>query len=345
VKASVIGIFFSKYLWLGIVWLLFAIILDKSYGQTGYGLYLIIKMVESIALAIIVASIFTYTLGTTEFINKIRNLLENIVVSRKFLENLSKEGKIEALKEILKPSDLERARYINIESYYDDYVKKSLDISSKNLRSNYCISANAFYDDEKHLVGIRTIYSYRLYPSETGYKDIRIGFDKEDSHSYCEKICINKPDGTRMVHENVVVTPQNNLGSEDRLGSVSLEDIGNSFDHLDIEVHTVEYGNDHWFMYTFKALQPTDGFRLHLQCSDMLEIRKYAIFDTGNAYHVDTVGNLDLIITCHQWIKEGVGVSVLISALHEINTSDIEESLGPIVPSSELVEGSAKHVT
>jgi len=316
------GVFFSKHLWLGLLWLLFSIILNKYFGQSDFAFYITIKVIESISIAIIVASIFTYTLGTGEFIGKIKDLLEDIVVSRDFLENLSKEGKEEALKSLLKPSDIEQKSYINIGRYYDDYVKDSLSVGNKNVRSNYSISGTAFYNEEKCKVGLRGVYSYRLYPSDTGYRDIVIGFDEEDTDSVCERIVVNRPDGKREVHENIDLEQIEVAGAIDRQGKIDINTYGNGFDHLDIEVHVVEYGYDHWFMFTFKALQPTDGFRLHIQCGNGLEIRKHAVFDTGNAYHTDTRGKSEININCNQWITEGVGVSILISYPHNLNCTE-----------------------
>ena len=58
---KVIGMFFSKYLWLGIIWLLLAIIINDNYGGRFFGVDVLVDLIISISIAIIVASIFTYT--------------------------------------------------------------------------------------------------------------------------------------------------------------------------------------------------------------------------------------------------------------------------------------------
>ncbi|WP_332726777.1 hypothetical protein [Pseudomonas sp. ESBL9] len=310
---------FSKYLWLGVILLLLAIILNKYFGQIGFVLYVIIQLLQSVAVAIIVASIFTYTMGTAEFVDKIKDLLEDVVVSRRFLGNLSTKDKEEALHAILKASDEESNKYSNITRFYEHHVSNTLEVKNKSVRSNYTITARAFYDYEKKLVAVNGIYSYRLFPAASGYQPIQVGFDEGDINSRVEKVIVHKPDGQRKVFDAVELFPQENVGSHDRLGSIDTNEIGSGHDHLDIELHVREYGLDHWFMFTFKALQPTDGFRLNLTCINGLEVRKHCVFDSGNAYHVDTVGSHELNIACHQWIKEGVGVSVLISIPHKFD--------------------------
>lgn len=310
---------FSKYLWLGVILLLIAIILNKYLGQAGFLPYIAIQLIQSIAVAIIVASIFTYTMGTAEFVDKIKDLLEDVVVSRRFLGNLSSKDKEEALHAILKASDAENKTYSNISRFYSHHVNKTLGIKEKCVRSNYTVTARAFYDYEKKLVAVSGIYSYRLFPGASGYQPIKVGFDEGDIHSRVEKVIVHKPNGERRVFDAVELFPQENVGSHDRLGSVDTADIGKGQDHLDIEIHVLEYGLDHWFMFTFKALQPTDGFRLNLICVNGLEVRKHCVFDDGNAYHVDSNGKNELNIACHQWIKEGVGVSILISIPHSFD--------------------------
>lgn len=307
---------FSKYLWLGVILLLVSIILNKYIGQDIFIAYVIVQLVLSISVAIIVASIFTYTMGTAEFVDKIKDLLEDIVVSRRFLGNLSSKDKGEALHAILKASDAESKIYSNITRFYEYHIINTLDIKEKCVRSNYTITARAFYDYDKKLVAVNGIYSYRLFPGASGFQPIKVGFDEGDVHSRVEKVIVHKPNGERRVFEEVELFPQENVGAHDRLGSVDTNEIGKGQEHLDIEIHVLEYGLDHWFMFTFKALQPTDGFRLNLTCVSGLEIRKHCVFDTGNAYHVDTNGKCELNIACHQWIKEGVGVSILISIPH-----------------------------
>lgn len=310
---------FSKYLWLGVILLLIAIILNKYLGQEGFLSYISIQLIQSIAVAIIVASIFTYTMGTAEFVDKIKDLLEDIVVSRRFLGNLSSKDKEEALHAILKASDAESKTYSNITRFYAHHVNKTLGIKEKCVRSNYTVTVRAFYDYSKKLVAVNGIYAYRLFPGASGYQPIKVGFDEGDINSRVEKVIVHKPNGEREVFGGVELFPQENVGSHDRLGTIATDALGKGQEHLDIEIHVVEYGLDHWFMFTFKALQPTDGFRLNLTCQNGLEVRKHCVFDDGNAYHVDSNGKNELNIACHQWIKEGVGVSILISIPHSFD--------------------------
>lgn len=318
-----LAVIFSKYLWAGLLWLTLTLLIQEQIDSDHFIINALIELIKTVAISIVVASIFTYTMGTQEFVGNITRLLENIVVSRKFLGNLSGPGKEQALKSLLKAPEREKGGYQHIEKYYEDYIKDTLNIENKNVRSNYSISANAFYDDEIHKVGVKALYSYRLYPSIDGYRELKLGFDEGDEFSKVDKIVINKPDGSRKVIDDIEFTEETKAGSKDRVTIIDINEHGDGFDHLDIEAYVTEFGSDHWFMFTFKALQPTDGFRFHLACEDELEVRTYSVFDTGKAYHVDKIGTHELNINCFQWIKEGVGLSALISYPHHLDAEHV----------------------
>ncbi|PKH60747.1 MULTISPECIES: hypothetical protein [unclassified Halomonas] len=320
---SALGFLFSKYLWGGMLLLTISLLIQENIDESRFVWTTIVELVKTVSISIIVASIFTYTLGTVEFLDNITKLLENVVVSRKFLGNLSGDSKKQALKSLLESPDRDKDIYQHIEKYYEDYIRDTLNIANKNVRSNYSIAAQAFFDDELGRVGVKALYSYRLYPSVSGYRELKIGFDEGDDFSKVDKVVINKPDGTRQVIDDIVFKEETKAGSKDRVMVIDLNKYGDKYDHLDIEAYVTEFGADHWFMFTFKALQPTDGFRFHLKCGDNLEVRTYSVFDTGKAYHVDKIGNQELGINCFQWIKEGVGLSALISYPHTLDVESV----------------------
>src|SRR6185295_8663020 len=168
--------FFANYLWLGIVIILASVIANDYFSippslSPPFSIKVLIDTTEAIGIAIVIASIFTYASGTSEFMTKIRELLQDIVVSRDFLGNIDSASKREALSAILKPSTEERNIYSNIEDYYNYYISQTLDISKKCVRSNYTVYYRAYWDNKTKRVAADGIYQYRLYPTVDGYGD------------------------------------------------------------------------------------------------------------------------------------------------------------------------------
>ena len=124
--------FFATYFWLGVVLLLLSIILDLNYPQKdrAYWFSIVMKLIEATGASILIASIFTFASGTSDFVDKIKELLEDIVVRRNFLANIDPDGKKEALKALIQPSTSEKNKYPNIGDYYGYFIYDTMNMST-----------------------------------------------------------------------------------------------------------------------------------------------------------------------------------------------------------------------
>jgi hypothetical protein len=308
--------FFLNYMWVGVAILLIAILLDKSYPEStrSFTLGVVFKLLEGIGISILIASIFTFASSTSEFINSTRNLLEDIIIKRNFLANIDPEGKKVALKSLIQPSSSEMNKYPNIGDYYGYFIDKTLEIKERNVRSNYAINVRAYICPTHNKIAIQGSYSYRLYPSEKGFQPITLGFS--DSISTCTVVNVSDPQGERLIHKNPKLAPSTEGGVETYLAKIPLEkNFSEGKNHLDVELHVIEYGNSHWQLLQFKALQPTDGFRFQLHCEEEITVKEHAIFVVGAKSHLEISDNKKTLnFTCNQWVNEGSGLSVLVSA-------------------------------
>ena len=252
---------------------------------------------------------------STEFISHISGLLENIVVRRDFLSKLNNSDKRNVLKILLRPSELGGQVYSKIDDYFDVYTEKSFLIFDKNIRSNYSIKGFAHVDSQISKVAIDVTYAYRLYPSvNKKFDPIEIGF--LDNISKCSFIEIYAPDGQRKRRTDIQpMQIEEESGLKWFLSKVEIPEDFKKFPYLNIELKVIEYGQDHWNHYVFKALQPTDGFSFSLRCDNNLFIQSYMVYDISKFYHIDVSNDCkEIDIKCHQWIEEGAGLSVIVSS-------------------------------
>lgn len=314
--------FFLNYLWLGVAILLFSIILDSLYPQNNrsYWQTVLFKLIEGVGVSVLIASVFTFASGTSEFINSIRTLLEEIIVKRNFLANIDPDGKKEALKTLIQPSVSEKNKYPNIGDYYGYFIDKTLEIKEKSVRSNYAINARAFLCKKENKIAVEGTYTYRLYPSENGFNDIQLGF--EDSISSCAVVNVSDPQGLRSTHEKPGLNKIEEGGDVTYRATIPVKDFGDGKNHLDVELRLTEFGTSHWKLLQFKALQPTDGFRFQLHCEDEISVKEHAIFVVGAKYHLNISEDKKTIsFTCNQWVNEGTGLCILISSPEKSETT------------------------
>lgn len=306
--------FFLNYLWFGVVILLLSVVLDKNYPEhdRSHALGIFIKLIDGVGVSILIAAVFTFASETSNFVEKIRSLLEDIVVRRDFLSNIDPDSKKEALKALIQPSASEKNKYPNIGDYYGYFINKTLEIKGKSVRSNYAINARAFLCQNENRIAIEEIYTYRLYPSESGFSEITLGF--EDQRSFCSIVTISDPDGKRKTYEKPELTRTDSGGDISYLAKIPVKEFADGKNHIDVELRLTEYGTDHWKLIQFKALQPTDGFRFHLHCEGDIKIQEHAIFVVGATYHLELPESRESItFTCNQWVNEGTGLCILVS--------------------------------
>ncbi len=88
--------FFINYFWLGLVVVLISLLIDAYALKGNDGIRYVavfVSLMETVGIAIMVASIFTFASGSSDFVDRIKSLLESIVVKRNFLGNIDSEGK------------------------------------------------------------------------------------------------------------------------------------------------------------------------------------------------------------------------------------------------------------
>lgn len=304
---------FRHYFWIGIILIIIALFLQVYINNKNIWLNIIILFLQTIGVSMFVASLFSFVVDSYSFQEKLRRLVENIVLKRNFLRELPVERKKEALHYLIKPSENEIEKYSNIEDFYNYFIEEIMNVSKKNIRSNYNINIKVKYDDEKNKVFSDGIYSYRLYPSEDGYTDILIGFLKEDADSSVDLV-INFPNGERKKFSFEDIEDKFEEDETSKKASISINEFCKNYHHVDIELRVKEYGQNHWMNVFFKAEQATDGFKMSVFCDNDLNIKNYLLFDVGHNYHIDISDNKkEFHISCFQWIGEGAGVSLVVS--------------------------------
>lgn len=310
--------FFVNYVWLGISVVLIAALIDaQSPIEHRYFITsALIILLTTVGVSILVAAIFSFASATYDFVEKIRELLEDIIVKRSFLRNIDPEGKKEALKSLIQPSESESNKYPNIGDYYGHFINKTLEIGKRSVRSNYQIYARAFMCQATGKVTVEGTYSYRLYPSSEGFQDITMGYQQEGDDSYCDYVLVWTPDGKRheFRKDKIKMEKSNDGGDITSKAKIPISEIGRGHDRLDVELKVVESGTNHWILYPFKALQPTDGFKFHIHCEDGIKIQHHSIFVVDATYYLDMSNDgTSASITCNQWINEGSGLTILAS--------------------------------
>ncbi|MFA5428401.1 MAG: hypothetical protein WC279_09385 [Sulfurimonas sp.] len=250
--------FFKSYFAWGFIVLLIIYLIRALYPDIHYIVDSFLKLFETFATAVIVASVFTYSIESPNFLNIIKKKLEDVVISKKFLGEISTESKQEAIKYMLRPSESQLNKYSNLEAYYDHYIQQTLDVTNKNVRSQYRANITISVNKAENKIYANWIISYRLFPSEHGYTPVEAGFLKTDTCSKVKEINVLIPGKER---KKITIDESSKKEIEEaNVYEVNIDALAEYSPHVDIEMKITECGYDHWMAVNFKALQPTDGF-------------------------------------------------------------------------------------
>lgn len=311
--------FFSIYFIIGFVLITFAYVYpegirsqlnDLPFWQNFLNLFATLSGVAGASL--IVASLFSFSIESKRFIEYIKNQLENVMIKKELLDKLNPMDKKEALKRIMTPGSEQFEMFSNIKNYFEETIEKDLALFDYNFKSHSTVDINTRIKNSK--VCMEGIISHRLYKGKNGYNPIKIGFEKKDSELISAQYIL--PNGEKME-----LKPENfNIKKEEEESGFKWKmyshDIPNTVtaDFITVIINYIEYGYDHWQLFTHKTIVPSDGIRITINCYDDLVIKESMIFDNDRNYYFSLTDDKKiLVISSSQWISPGNGLNVLIA--------------------------------
>ena len=316
--APILAEFFSKWFYLSVIFILIGLVLSSFDFSNGYGqiipysLSLMASFFKDIGIAVFVGNIFSFIMGTNEFFGYIRDRLVRIIISKDFVTTLAAEERRDLLKTVLRPSNELSSIYSRISEYFESYVDNSLKLFHSPYRSGLRINAVVFFDGVKNKIVTEEDVSYRIYRIDNKFEGLFIGF--EDPSSEHLETRIVTPTGEEKIFSNSDLK-DNSQNKDDSIRKSFMLTIPEEFNvhhHLSVHRKLIEYGEDHWQLFSYKTIHPCDGLDITIRCQGDVKVRTYVTY--GSEPKFKTQMQDDRIrITCDDWLRPGFGVCVILS--------------------------------
>lgn len=306
--------FFSKWFYLSIILILIGLILsglkiENSLGQ--YVLVLVSQLLQSIGIAILVANIFTFILGTEQFVNYIREKLVSIVISKDFVSNLNQSEQRNLLKMVLKPAKELSAMYSGITSYFDQYIEDSMKLFDSTYRGHMRIDAVASYDEERGCMQVLMEVDYIVYKISDKFEPIILGLE-DPSSEHLETIIR----GSGNIEELLTNDNAENIESEDPTMNQMLElkipEKFNALSHINVSRKIIERGSDHWQSFSYKTAKACDQVTISLRCDDDVEVKSCNTYGVQSKYSIEKTESR-VKVTYNDWLSPGFGVNIIVA--------------------------------
>jgi len=313
--------FFDIYFLIGLFLILLFVIYDtelksllNNYLYIQKFLNIISSVICILGPSLIVASIFTFSIESNSFINYIIDKIEKTMIKKEFLDSLSDDQKREALRRILKPSDEKYQLFNNIKNYFEETLTQMISLFDYSFKSHCTIDVNAMVKDNK--VYFEETICQRLYKGKNGIFRIEFGIDEgvlEPGFS-CVQYTPQNGESIQLSKEDFKIKKDDEESGYKWI--TYTYDIPKSVetDFISVILKFQTYGQDHWQLYSYKTMIPSDGIKASINCSNDLIIKEYLVFDYNKNYSCCISNDKKrLEISTSQWISPGDGFSVLVA--------------------------------
>lgn len=308
--------FFTEWFYISIIFVLGGIICS-SFGVehnqvVSYIINLISNLFQSIGLAIFVANIFTFIIGTNQFLKYVRDRLVNIVVSKEFITTLNQEEQQKLLHLALRPSKVLSSLYSGINDYFNNYIQESLKLFNSSYRGHLSINALASYNNKKNCIQIIFDMDYIVYKVAEKFEPMPIYFEdgkSEHIHTIIKAHEMEKEVISQDMVEEIgeVLDPSLEKGY-----IVNIPEKFNSKKQIHVNRKLIEYGDDHWQIFSYKSIRPYDGMIVNLTCEDNIIIKCFNTYGKEDDFTVEKEEKR-IKIQYHDWLTSGFGVNVVVA--------------------------------
>lgn len=303
--------FFTKDILISIIGILISLYVEVKYGcNFTIEIKVLVDFVRMLCLAVLVAGLFSWITSSQRFLDRIRSILKDILIDRKFLASLEDKQKVETMK-LLFRSDKSVEVVPNIDEYYNFYIAHIIRVANENVRTDYIVDTRIWYDAEKNKVICEKHHRYRMHRNEKGsYDDIVIGVCPSDIDFELSNVIIS--DDNRILEEikNPELSEKIIEGEKAKLATIKVSRF-QSEKFLNIDYVNREVGYDHWYTASIQLLQPTYGLTYWIKCDDDIVVKSIDTFSQGASFTIQQNGN-EANISSNQWINPGAGICVIV---------------------------------
>ncbi|MBQ0775931.1 MAG: hypothetical protein KBT87_14770 [Gammaproteobacteria bacterium] len=257
------------------------------------------------------ANIFTFILGTEQFVTYIREKLVSIVISKDFVSNLNQDEQRNLLKMVLKPAKELSAMYSGITSYFDQYVDDSMKLFDSTYRGHMRIDAVASYDEERECMQVLMEVDYIVYKISDKFEPIILGL--EDASSEHLETIIR---GSGNMEELLTNEHAENIDSEDPTMNQMLElkipEKFNTLSHINVSRKIIERGSDHWQSFSYKTAKACDQVTISLRCEEDVKVKSCNTYGVQSKYSIEKTESR-VKVTYNDWLSPGFGVNIIVA--------------------------------
>lgn len=269
------------------------------------------QLFQSTGVALFIGSIFTFVLSTEQFVAFIRERLINIVISKDFIANLNQQEQKKLLHMVLKPAKELSSIYSGITDYFNQYIDNSMRLFDTIYRGHMKIDGVVSYNNEKKCIQIAYDIDYIVYKTNDAFEPLVLGLEDESSEHI--QTIIRGVGGLEEVltDEHSKEQPLDDPTIE-KMMALDIPEKFNKLSQISVSRRIVEYGSDHWQLFSYKNIKACDQLSITLSCSDDILIKTCNTYGVQGGFSIEKK-DTRIKVTYSDWLSPGFGVNVLVA--------------------------------
>jgi len=218
---------------------------------------------------------------------------------------------------VLKPSKELSNVYSGINDYFNQYVEDSMLLFANCYRGHMVIDAVASFNKDKNCIQVELDIDYVFYKVSESFEPLRLGLEDE-SFEHIHTIVRQGANEEKLVNKRAVENPGEQGMA--RVFEMEIPEKFNQYNQINISRRIVEYGNDHWQIFSYKNFSACDRLTVGLRCSDGIVVRQCSTYGKQERFAIEK-SEQRVKVMFNDWLSPGFGVNIMVAKdnFHEVS--------------------------
>jgi len=182
----------------------------------------------------------------------------------------------------------------------------------KCYRGHVVLDATATFNEEKQCIQTKFDIDYMVYKIGDEFESIRLGFEDDDSEHIRTVVRATGNHEMEVPSDLITESQKINDPTVKKLYEMEVPAEFNKYNQINVSRRIIEYGNDHWQIFSYKTIKACDRLTVVLRCQNDLVIKSCNIYGVQDKFVIEREDKQVKVIF-NDWLSPGFGVSILVA--------------------------------
>jgi len=166
---------------------------------------------------------------------------------------------------------------------------------------------------KKNCIQVQFDMSYVIYKVSDGFEPIELGLEKKE-HSHIRTIIRGSGGLVKELFDSDATEISNDDPTMTKKCQLLIPEEFNSLSQVSVTRKIIEYGEDHWQVFSYKTIKACDSMTISLRCDDGIVVKNCSIYGVQSSYAIEKEDDDSRVkVSYTDWLSPGFGVNFMIA--------------------------------